>query len=506
MQKIVEIVQGVARQPQFRMAQPVDFLLAQGEHIAITGPNGSGKSILADMVRGAIPLERDEARYDFGPDASPRASDNIRYIAFRDVFGEAEPAYYQQRWNRWDDTPYPTVAEALESHREKALRHASPAAAAQPESATDFLSRLTGSDPDFCRKRINLLSSGELRKFHIAKALAVRPSLLLIDNPFIGLDADARRMLTDLLTALACQLTIIVIVSRREDIPAFITHVVEVDRRHVMPKRTLAEYLAEEPERPAPLSETERESIATLSESQATPESDSMIDFRNIHIGYDGHTILDSLNWTVRKGEHWALQGENGAGKSTLLSLVCADNPMAYACDIRLFGRKRGAGESIWDIKKHIGYVSPEIYQTYRKSLPAIDIVASGLHDTVGLYRSTTAEEKALCRRWLEIFRATELADRNYLQLSSGEQRLVLLVRAFVKSPALMVLDEPYHGLDANRRTLARDIIDTYSRLPGKTLIMVSHYEEELPPCIDHRLRLKKLRPGTSGHSLQQEP
>lgn len=494
MRKIVEIVQGVARQSQFRMAQPVDFQLLKGEHIAIAGPNGSGKSILADMIRGAIPLERDEVRYDFGPAAPQRASDNIRYIAFRDVYGEAEPAYYQQRWNKWDDTPYPTVAEALESHRRKVCRTATPGASRQTDMSQDFMPLLLGGAPTFLQKRINLLSSGELRKFHIAKALAVRPRLLLIDNPFIGLDAAARRMLADVLTGLSRRVSIIAIVSRREDIPTFTTHVVRVERRTVMPKLPLPEYLAQERALPTPLSPEEREAVVSLSERTEAPVGDTVIDFRNIRVGYDGHTILDRLNWTVRKSERWALQGENGAGKSTLLSLVCADNPMAYACDISLFGRKRGDGESIWDIKKHIGYVSPEIYQTYRKNLPAIDIVASGLHDTVGLYRPGTAAEKELCRKWLAVFRATELADRDYLRLSSGEQRLILLARAFVKSPALLVLDEPFHGLDADRRALAKEIIQTYSSLPGKTLIMVSHYEEELPPCIDHHLRLRKQR------------
>lgn len=492
MQKIVEIAQGVSRQPQFRMAQPVNFELFKGEHIAITGPNGSGKSILADMIRGAIALERNEVRYDFGPTASPRASDHIRYIAFRDVYGEAEPAYYQQRWNRWDDTPYPTVAEALESHRRKVCRDTAACPPQPGGTLPDAVQLLTGGDPAFLHKKINKLSSGELRKFHIAKALAACPSLLLIDNPFIGLDAAARQMLADVLAALSRQVAIIVIVSRREDIPAFITHAVPLERRAVLPKLPLPEYLAQGRTPPSPLSPQEREAIVSLSAKTESPDSDAVIDFRDICIRYDGHTILDRLDWTVRKGEHWALQGENGAGKSTLLSLVCADNPMAYACRISLFGRKRGGGESIWDIKRHIGYVSPEIYQTYRKNLPAIDIVASGLHDTVGLYRQASAEEKALCRQWLAVFRATELADRNYLQLSSGEQRLILLARAFVKSPALLVLDEPYHGLDTGRRALAKEIIHTYSTLPGKTLVMVSHYEEDFPPCIDHRLGLKK--------------
>lgn len=198
------------------------------------------------------------------------------------------------------------------------------------------------------------------------------------------------------------------------------------------------------------------------------------------------------MNWEVKRGEHWALTGENGAGKSTLLSLVCADNPQAYACDIRLFGYKRGGGESIWDIKKHIGYVSPEIYSTYRKPLSALQIVASGLRDTIGLYGKATQADIDRSKLWLSAFHALHLAERNYLQLSSGEQRLVLLVRAFVKNPDLLILDEPFHGLDNTTRHHAQRVIDLYMRNPRKTLIMVTHYNDELPSCIDHHLKLVK--------------
>ena len=211
-----------------------------------------------------------------------------------------------------------------------------------------------------------------------------------------------------------------------------------------------------------------------------------------VSIRYGERTILDELDWTVHKGEKWALTGENGSGKSTLLSLICADNPQSYACDISLFGRKRGTGESIWEIKKHIGYVSPEIHRAYLKNIPAIDIVASGLHDSVGLYVRPKPEQRVVCEHWMNVFGIEELKDRSFLQLSSGEQRLVLLARAFVKEPDLLILDEPLHGLDDNNRKLVKEIIDTYVRKEGKTLIMVSHYEEEFPTCITHSLRLKR--------------
>ena len=219
---------------------------------------------------------------------------------------------------------------------------------------------------------------------------------------------------------------------------------------------------------------------------------DEIIRLNKVSIRYGERTILKELDWVVRKGEKWALTGGNGSGKSTLLSLICADNPQSYACDIALFGRRRGTGESIWEIKKHIGYVSPEIHRAYLKNMPAIDIVASGLHDSVGLYVRPKPEQRSVCERWMEVFGIGELKDRSFLQLSSGEQRLVLLARAFVKEPDLLILDEPLHGLDTANRQLVRGIIDDYCRREGKTLVMVSHYEDEFPPCITHALHLKR--------------
>ena len=184
------------------------------------------------------------------------------------------------------------------------------------------------------------------------------------------------------------------------------------------------------------------------------------------------------------------LSGRNGSGKSTLLSLVCADNPQGYACDISLFGYRRGSGESIWDIKRRIGYVSPEMHRAYHRDLPAIHIVASGLKDTVGLYVRPTEEERQQCRRWMERLGIAHLEKRSFTHMSSGEQRLVLLARAFVKEPELLILDEPLHGLDNENRRMVKGIIEEYFRQPEKTLIFVSHYQEEWPPCIDHWLTL----------------
>ena len=219
-----------------------------------------------------------------------------------------------------------------------------------------------------------------------------------------------------------------------------------------------------------------------------------MLSVYNINVWYGAIHAIKDISFNVNEGEIVALIGANGAGKSTLLSLVCADNPQSYACDISLFGRKRGTGESIWEIKKHIGYVSPEMHRAYLKNLPAIEIVASGLHDSIGLYKRPHAEQMSVCEWWMEIFGIAALKDSPFLQLSSGEQRLALLARAFVKDPELLILDEPLHGLDTYNRRRVKKIIEAFCHRRDKTMIMVTHYENELPQTITNRLFLKRNR------------
>ena len=261
----------------------------------------------------------------------------------------------------------------------------------------------------------------------------------------------------------------------------------------VLPKVTLAEYLAGRESVPAHVLSPELEqAIVDQPYSDREYHTQEVVKMNKVRIQYGERIILNDLDWTVMNGERWALSGQNGAGKSTLLSLVCADNPQSYACDITLFDNPRGSGESIWDIKKHIGYVSPELHRSYQRDLPAIRIVASGLMDSVGLYVKPKEEDMDKCRFWMKVFGLEGLEDRGFLKLSSGEQRLVLLARAFVKDPELLILDEPLHGLDNRNRRLVKDVIEAFCRRQNKTMIMVTHYKEELPACIDHSIFLMR--------------
>lgn len=492
MQKIISIKDGVARMPQWRMAEPVNFELCEGEHIAIVGPNGGGKSMLVDIIIGRHPLLMHDPEYDFAPSTKELVADNIRYITFRDSYGgDNDSTYYlQQRWNQQEiDKSTPTVGKVLEEAYQLAGED-TPARRELQRHVYELFHMEHLMD-----KYIILLSSGELRKFQLAKMLFAEPRVLIMDNPFIGLDAETRDQLKELLKTLAHEraLQIILVLSKTDDIPDFITHVVEVKDMKAQPKQTRQDYLeAQQPIPPHILADGLRQAIIDLPYSNREYHSQEVVKMNKVRIQYGERIILNDLDWTVNNGERWALSGQNGAGKSTLLSLVCADNPQSYACDIALFGNPRGSGESIWDIKKHIGYVSPELHRSYQRDMPAIRIVASGLTDSVGLYVKPKEEDMDQCRFWMKVFGLEGLEDRGFLKLSSGEQRLVLLARAFVKDPELLILDEPLHGLDNRNRRLVKDIIEAFCKRKNKTMIMVTHYKEELPACIDHSIFLKR--------------
>lgn len=479
--KIIEIVDGVPRHPLYRMKEPVNLVMAQGEHLAIVGPNAGGKSLLIDIITGRWPLLMNEVKYDFSPADSPLVCDNIKYMAFRDSYGDSDGNYYyQQRWNSQDLEVTPVVSELLPE--------------AQNPQLKETLYELFGIE-EMLSKHIVLLSSGELRKFQLTKTLLSNPRVLIMDNPFIGLDAKTRCLLQQLLQRLieVTHLQVILVLSKTDDIPPFITHIIPVDHITCGRKMSLEAYKQSREADPERVLSVEKEQrILDLPYSDALYQADEVVKLNQVSIRYGERTILKELDWTVKCGEKWGLSGDNGSGKSTLLSLVCADNPQSYACDISLFGRKRGTGESIWEIKKHIGYVSPEMHRAYLKSLPAIDIVASGLHDSVGLYKRPHPEQMGVCEWWMDIFGIAHLKDRDFLKLSSGEQRLVLLARAFVKDPELLILDEPLHGLDMRNRRLVKDVIEAFCQRKDKTLIMVTHYQEELPRCITHSIHLKR--------------
>ena len=318
--------------------------------------------------------------------------------------------------------------------------------------------------------------------------------MLILDNPYIGLDAASRSELDAAIRDIASQgVSVVLLLCDAIDIPDYAGSVIRIDNRR------LTALITDRKEIDAIRSEStvaEDEDSLELPSHNAInqPPYDTAFSITDGHLRYGRRNILEGLDWTVRSGERWALTGPNGSGKSLLLSLVCADNPQAYANNITIFDRRRGSGESIWEIKDRIGYVNPEMQLYFRSPLPVEEIVAQGMRNSLTRFRKPSPEELDEARTWLRLLDIAHLADRQYSELSSGEQRLVLLAAAIIKQPPLLILDEPLHGLDSRRKERVRRIVDTLVTRNGSSLIFVTHYTLEIPSCVTLTKTLKNCK------------
>lgn len=451
----------------------LDWAVKRGEHWLITGANGAGKSTLAEAISGRHRIMSGERRWPGLAEAPAKA---IRLISFTDtgpLFHNANAVhYYQQRFNAFDADGHLTVREYLlaNGHTETSAR-----AALSLLKAADLLHL----------ERIKL-SSGQTRKLLLAKCLAGRPGVLVVDNPYLGLDAGSRVRLNRLLDELvsATGVTLLLAVPRVTTLPACLTHhlhlsggsgeVVELEKVN-MEKSILA------PAGPA----------TPLSFPPATPGAPAaaVIRLEEVTIAYADKVVLNRLSWQVHPGEKWLVSGSNGSGKSTLLSLLYADHPQAYANRIFLFGKRRGRGESIWDIKRRIGFTSPELHAFFDGNLLGREVILSGLNDTFLPPQHPTEQQLSLLADLLNFAGIRALADRRFRECSTGEQRLLLLLRALIKAPPVLLLDEPFQGLDAHRIKRCRELLATVLT-PDRTLIFISHFREEVPEGVDKELPL----------------
>ena len=473
----ITVENAVARFPEFRFREPVSWTMQHGENWAVIGPNGAGKTLFTELIQGSIALKEGQVRHF--DEHGHEVSGGIRTLVFRDIYSMSgiRSMYYQQKWNSQDAAESPLASSLLDGF---------------PEERKREYSALFGID-GLLDKRVISLSSGELRKFLITRALMSEPSVIILDNPFIGLDEASRHSLDSMLSVLGDRkgLQTILVLSQTRDIPLWTDKMLPVCDRKVLPPVTREEFFSNQDLVSGLFTDRDTGPIvfpgragSSGTSSVCKGDYEYVLRMKSVKVRYGGRDIIRDENWEVRKGECWALLGENGSGKSTLLSLVCGDNPQAYANDITLFDRKRGSGESIWDIKKRIGYLSPDIHTYYLEDIPCIKVVASGFFDSIGLSGECSAGEYETAMQWMRLFHAEHLAERSFVRISYGEQRLVLLVRAFVKSPELMVLDEPLHGLDAGKKRLATAIIREYCSDSGISLIYVTHYMDEIPECV----------------------
>jgi molybdate transport system ATP-binding protein len=304
-----------------------------------------------------------------------------------------------------------------------------------------------------------------------------------------------RRYLADRITALVREgLQIILVTHRDEEMLPIMTHSLELGEGGVIRQGPLRG----KPRRKNRTLKSDHgdENVGTGTSADITPVSvkngTPLIRMVNASVSFEGRRILNNLNWNVYHGENWLVAGPNGAGKSTLLRLISADHLQAYANDIFLFGRQRGTGESIWEIKQRIGMVSSEFQVRYRKSISGFDVVLSGFFDSVGLFRLASQAQREQARAWVSRLQIERLAEKPFDRMSSGQQRMVLIARAVVKDPALLILDEPCQGLDVRNRERVLAMVAHIGTATPTNLIFTTHHVDERPPCMTHELQLSK--------------
>jgi molybdate transport system ATP-binding protein len=479
-----------------------DWTFARNQQWAVVGANGSGKSLFGRALAGKIPVVSGEIRYHFRLRgryrwAPERAVAQVSFEQQRLYAGNAPSA---ARWFSLEEEEAATVRQFLSQNSVEdvnpfeVVRRSRPSVAAFGRELRRVL-RLLAID-SLLDRRLLSLSNGEMRKTLLARALLRRPRLLILDDPFAGLDVAFRAHLKAILEALMRHrsLHLFLIVTHPDELPRGITHVLCVDRCRVVAQGRRAAMLKHPRVRRLFGGATRRAPARRLppaGEVRRAATAAELVRLEGVTVRYGHRAIVQNVDWTVRQGEHWVLLGPNGSGKSTLLSVIIGDHPQAYANSVRVFGRQRGSGVDVWSLKRRIGFVSPELHLHFPETLGCLETVVSGLLDTNGCLRPTTPRQRSVARRWLARLGLADCEERTFGSLSAGMQRMVLLARALVKSPDLLVLDEPCQGLDLTHRGHFLRAVESLIAGGVSTVIYVTHRQDEIPRGVRRALRLK---------------
>lgn len=455
----------------------INLTIQQHEQWAIIGHSGSGKTTLAHALTGKS-FHKGTVSFSFA-DGKPHTN-NIVCIEQQHQFknlSNTSNFYYQQRFNSIDGEDSITVQQALQTYFDT------------DEAATDQLVQQLQLSL-LLQKPLIQLSNGENKRLQLAKALLKKPAVLVMDNPFVGLDTAGRQILNQLMNTITQQGIHIILITSPQELPDCITHIAVLEKGklvHSGKKEMYTPTLVNHPQADQPLF---NEALLHSLVKTSRPGFNDAILMKNVTVRYGDKIILDNINWQVKRGDRWNIAGPNGAGKSTLLSLVNGDNPQAYSNEIYLFDRRRGTGESIWDIKRNIGYVSPELHLFFDRSVSCFDAVASGLFDTIGLFRQLNEAQYQQTSKWIELLQLRSSQRKMLFQLSLGQQRMIMLARALVKNPPLLILDEPCQGLDEEQSLYFKNLIDLICTTADTTLLYVSHYQKDIPVCVTNYLQL----------------
>lgn len=482
--------------------QNTNWVLRQNEHWAIVGPNGSGKSLLADGLRGRLPAVAGELQYHYRPPANLLREQAIGYVSFEQRKADLGAVVAQSRWNSIEQDASLTVNDLLSYPRVMDVNPFEVEPASAERRRLNFERRKRRAIEllrigNFLDRPFITLSNGETQRVELAKALCRPMRFLILDEPYAGLDRQMRAHVRSLLQHLMkSALRIVLIGTNTEELPSGVNRVALVRGCAVHSVTPRSPRVLAPPQRPRATSVRLMPLAGHFAprRSSRIQAGADLVKMRNVTVRYDKAVLLNNVSWSIRAGENWALLGPNGSGKTTLLSLILGDHPQAYSNDISVLGKRRGTGESIWELKQQIGWLSPDLQLHFDFSISCFEAVASGFHETTGLYGPLTRGQQRAVRTCLELFGLDSSANLPLVELSPGLQRMVFLARALAKQPVLLLLDEPCQGLDPMHRQQVVSCVDTLLRRHQTTVVISTHRTEDIPPSITRVLRLKQGR------------
>lgn len=469
----------------------ISFSILRGDICLISGMNGAGKTTLASAI-----AQHKNAR--ISPDNSFLLPDpgKVRLVSFE----RANDLIEEER--KTDDSDFTEGG----IHPGRTVRKL----LGETTSESQHWIKLCGIE-SLLDRGLKYLSTGEIRRSLLCQVLLQAPDVIILDEPFEGLDTESRSRLETIIELLSAKGHTICLVMDRPDVLLItVNHVLVLQNGTVVFNGTESEYhRIKDSFKPCIPESTDNGITGQLPalddwtivqahtpdylKSEKKPET--LVSMNKVCVEWSGNRIIDNLSWTIRSGEHWLLRGPNGSGKTSLLELITGDNPQVFRNDVSLFGNKRGSGETVWEIKARLGIVSYRLHQEYRLlgSIPVEEVLLSGFYDSIGLYDSVKQTERDAVKTWLSLARMDHLYHANFANLSYGEQRAIVILRAVLKGPLLLVLDEPCHSLDSFYRTFILNLLQAIALTGKTTLLHVTHDPAEVLPC-EHNIL--ELRPG----------
>lgn len=449
--------------------EKLNWQLDQGQHWAIVGGNGSGKTALLCLLLGQITpsagtISYGSAAFDPERDIAQVSLELVQQLIDNDIRHDISDVCD----NAVD------AGTTLRALLQQAVQQTQPQTAVSDSDMRIDAALAQFGIAELAERGLRFVSTGQLRRALLARALVADPLIIAFDNPLDGLDRTSRASIAALIDQLMTpQHTTLFFSRSKTALPEGITHVLALDNCDVS-------YIGSRQQWQQQHAGAARV-IVNVTPRPVDFTAPALIRFENVDVSYQEKAIFCAASFAVHTHQHTLISGPNGCGKSTLLALISGDNHKAYGQAIWLFGRRRGSGESIWDIKRQLGVVSTALHSNYPRGFNGLQVVLSGLFDSLGLYDNYGIAQRTQAQQSLDLLQLGELAQRRFEHLSYGQQRQLLLARAIVKSPALLILDEPCIGLDDEHcdqllRQLGLIVANT-----DTTLLYVSHVGEEIP-------------------------